>query len=296
MHKKLSLGLCLLLAAEPALAAPCAFEGNPPSGAQVVVYNSPGGTNSTAGITTTQSNEPIFLTFFASSEQAAGPGPVVTGITGGGLTFTKRVGLGGQLITACISSPQNCLVDFEVWEAEASSPLTGQAFAVTATTGGATGAILGAFGLANTTSPSSPWDPSGSLPATTSDINGTGSVPVVTGVSTSNTNDLILQFCGTANNIGQFSCTGQQNTGWSIATASASFLNSFVNYQIGSGVYYKTVSSTLSGVTLDAIATISGGADPTTSTRNWINFGDAIKCAGPAPPPTGAIPHVWVNE
>jgi hypothetical protein len=183
---------------------------------------------------------------------------------------------------------------FEVWEGEASAPLTGQTFSVAATTGSATGGILAAFGVTNTVTPSSPFDPNGSLPATSTNFNGAPAVPTVPGVSTTNTNDLILQFCGTVNNQGTYSCNSQVNTGWTL-TAGGSFLNSFIAYQIGSAVLYKTVSATLSGATLDGVASVSGGPSPTVI-ANWIQFGDAVECGAPTPPPTGAIPHIWVNE
>jgi hypothetical protein len=294
MHKKLIWPLCLLLAARPAFAATCATEPAGNTSSNVVVYNSPSGSNSTGPVTTTQSNEPIFVTFFVSAEQTSGPAPTVTAISGGGVTFTRRA-QSSSLITSCYGSPgQTCYMAFEVWEGEASAPLTGQTFSVAATTGSATGGILAAFGVTNTSTPSAPFDPNGSLPATSTNFNGTPAVPTVPGVSTNNANDLLLQFCGTVNNQGTYSCNSQVNTGWNL-TAAGAFLNSFIAYQIGSGVLYKTVSATQSGVTLDGVASVSGGPSPTVI-ANWIQFGDAVECGTPSPPPTGAIPHVWVNE
>jgi hypothetical protein len=148
--------------------------------------------------------------------------------------------------------------------------------------------------VTNTVTPSSPFDPNGSLPAVSMNIGGPPVTPSVTGVSTSNANDIILQFCGAVDVNSLWQCQIFPSAGWIGAVAQSAFTNSFVNYQLGNGVYYQTVAATLSAATVSGVEATAG--PPSTVITNWINFADAIECGTSPPPPSGAIPHVWVNE
>src|SRR5665213_2532552 len=114
--------------------------------------------------------------------------------TASGLTFQKRSG------QTWVSQPGTFMADQEVWWAYASAQLTAESIAVT-TTGIIDNCSIGVFAVSGV-DPSrfgNPWDTNGSLPAYASNPTNTNNVPVVSGISTDESNCLLL-FLGNSTN------------------------------------------------------------------------------------------------
>lgn len=197
------------------------------------------GTAVTSGpLTTANANDIIIAVVFLST------GGLLTteSVSATGLSFSQR------------SATVTLSLDLEVWYAVASSPFSGT---VTCNYSAAVpDAIILVFGVSGANT-ASPWDTNVSIPAVN---NGASGIPTVTGVSTSNANDMLLGF------VGQFNGVQTAGGGYSIAM-------SLVTPIIDSAyAEYQLVSSTQSGVSV---------AFGTSAAHSWIMIADAI-VAGPS--------------
>ena len=179
----------------------------------------------------------------------------VGSVTSTGLTFAKRsAGTVGSVY-----------LDTEVWWALASSPLNSASITVNMSgTGSVDDASIVAFGVSGANT-STPWDTNVALPALATST--ASAIPTVTGVSTSNANDLILGFEGaysatnsnSENNGAGFTLIGtQRNNGGS--------------YSSQASAEDEIVSTTQSSISVAFSA----------SNSNWVMLGDAIQQAAPA--------------
>lgn len=156
-------------------------------GTPVETFDQTGTATSIAATITTTSPAVIIAVVNAYNFAPAGAIRTVTGISGGGLTWTKRGATAGQ------NSGPSFSINQEIWWANATGPLTAQA--ITATMSGAVSQNLDmiVFAVTGSPSPSSPWDANGSLPAHTSHMTGVGASMTVTGTTTA-TKSMLLAF------------------------------------------------------------------------------------------------------
>src|SRR5215472_14126020 len=155
-------------------------------GSSVTGTHSGGGSLTTAGLTTTQTNDIIIV--MSSVEGNSSATPNVTGVTGGSLTFALRaraanvVSSGGPKV--------------EIWWALAPGTLSSVAFTISysATYDDAAAIAFGVHGCYTT----APWDGNASLPKLHTANAQPASFP---STSTTNANDLILMALGTATSI-----------------------------------------------------------------------------------------------
>lgn len=137
--------------------------------------NTAGGSGvSTVALTTTQSNDVIIVTVGGANISTAGAGITVSGCS---LSWTQK----------SFSNDGTSGREVQLWYAVAATPLS--ACTITATANGAwtlTGITAMGISGANTTTP---FDPNGASSAT---ANGATSNPTVSGISTSNANDILI--------------------------------------------------------------------------------------------------------
>ena len=187
----------------------------------------------------------------------------VSSVTASGLTFAQR-----SSVTLGAPTYQ----DTEVWWAVATSALASTVIRVTLA-GTTDDASLVAFGVsgANTTSP---WDANAALPAAATGNPST--TPTVSGVSTSNPNDMILGFQGNGNNAGVVAVSETAGSGFTLIRDVTN--NGAANADDASAEY-ETVSTAQSG--------ISVGFGTAMGTNNyWMIIADAIRAEGaPTPVP-----------
>lgn len=198
-----------------------------PDGAAVVGQFTTTNTKSLS-LTTTVANDLIVA---AVALENPGGVPTVSTMTSAHLTFTK------------VGTVKTAVLDIEVWTARASGILTSESITVTTTTN-VDSAAFAVFGLQNCTG----LDANVSLPASNS---ATGTSGSVSGISTSNANDLLMLFYMT-----------NQPTNPGVGAGQTSF----VNQTNGSGglwagqeIDYKSVSALQSSITL---ATATGSSEP----------------------------------
>ncbi len=175
-----------LLAWEPA-GAVLGIDGTPNS-----IVLRPGSSANIPAITTSNSGDVVIICGYG-----VGPtGGAITGITGAGLTFTKR----SQIIIPAgfIAILPNDFVTMECQWAEAPSPLVAVSFTVNYSVS-FTEITSTVWAISGSTQPSAPWDPNIALPAYANDQSGSLSNAQVS-VSTSNLDDdMLLWFCDAAN-------------------------------------------------------------------------------------------------
>lgn len=203
-----------------------------------------GFSSATPSLALSTSNPDDIILAFVVTVRAFFTPATVNSITGGGLTFTKRTAIGGN------SGSTN--YSLEIWAAPAASALS--AATLQANLSAASEGLLAfvAFSGGNT---SSIWDANGSLPASAGPMT---SAPSVSGVSTSNANDVII---AAAAGIGMV--IGNPGAGYTI-----------IGNDVRSGVYaldiqYKIVAAVQSSVT------VAFGASETSSGANI--YADAIQ-------------------
>lgn len=134
-----------------------------------------------SGLTTANANDVIVacVTAYVTS----GSAPTVSSVSGGGLTWTKRVSTGSTALKPSFAA------NIDVWQAVASSTLSSVTVTATLSSASAQDADLVVFGVsgADTAAPS---DPNSSLPAQASSAT-PSTTPSVSGVSTSSPRSLI---------------------------------------------------------------------------------------------------------
>lgn len=192
----------------------------------------------------------------------------VTGVSGGGLTWTPRGAAHQMTSTTCFGVGSPCFVDVEVWQADAAVPLVAQP--ITATWSQA--ALTGAMVVAAFDGSSLVFDSNISLPAYADNPSGADSIPAVTGVSTTAATGLLLSFCEWNTVSGAFCAVP---TGWT-GIAGASNYQPFPARWMSVSIAGKSVAAPQTGLTVTA----TGG-----STTAWMMFADALTC-DTAPPPT----------
>lgn len=209
------------------------------------------GTTIAQALTTTAGGEVIFaiVATYAISSVAA---PTVTGMSGGGLSWTKRFSSGS---TAVFGTTQH--INIDVWYAVAASPLSAQTITATLSGSPNNGSELLVFGLAGANT-SSIFDTNGSLPAKAAGT-ASGARPQVTGVSTSNANDLIIGVC--AMNVS--AAVNHPGAGYTDLSNDGGFFDS----------QYQIVSATQSSIT------VAFGASENGASSGFLMYADAIQAA-----------------
>lgn len=215
------------------------------------------GTSVASGTLTTTSTNDVIVAVCYAEGSAISAARSTSSVSATGLTFSKR------------ASKVDATSDNEVssWYAIASSTFSGAItchFNGTLDDGGVV--VFGVSG-ANTTTP---WDTSASLPALST---GASTTPSVTGVSTSNANDMILGLVGAG--------SGLLN-GTSTMTAGSGFTSTIAKANPGGTLQQaedKIVSATQSSVTINWGSALNSSDD-------WSMIGDAIQAAGGGGGPT----------
>jgi hypothetical protein len=176
----------------------------------------------------------------------------VTSVTGSALTFTKR----GPTFSFGASS------NTERWWAPATASFTG-AIRVTWSTSQTTNAVVSAFGVAGVNSTSSPWDTNPGLPYHNSSASAIQ--PIVTGITTSQNNDLLLAVEGGVGNT-----LGGTPTGYTLIAGITANLSP-------SGLYEQSDA-------FEAVTSAQAGASCVFSgaPSNWVMVVDAVTADAPA--------------
>jgi hypothetical protein len=210
------------------------------------------GTSSNSGssqsLTTTNANDVIIVS--VTNENNGGTLRTVSSIASTGLTFVQRS-----------SKTSDNSVDTEVWYAIASSPLNSASILVTLS-GSTDDASIVAFGVSGANT-AAPWDTNVALPAVAKSTNNNPSVPSVSGVSTSNANDMILGFEG----------AGPTQSSPPTAVAGAGF--NLIATQKNTGGTNWSQAAAEDNIVSTKQSGISVGLS-SSSTYNWVMIGDAI--------------------
>lgn len=155
-------------------------------------------TSLAAGALTTSSSDDIII---AAIEVNSALSISVSGVSGGGLTWAKKIAVanafdGGGIFTST-----------EIWWAVAASPLSSQVITATATLAGDHSIVV--FGISGLNT-SSPFDSNASFPASVKNTAG-ASAPSIGSLSTDQTNDILLAFCSSRTDQAQGVPTGFTN-------------------------------------------------------------------------------------
>jgi len=212
-------------------------------------------------LTTTKAND-VIIVEPSAEDVFHGVIPTVSSVAATGLTFTQRS-------ISSLGSPG--FIDLELWYAVASSAFSGSITVTFSDSSGTPDALaLVAFGVSGANT-ASPWDSNVAVPRVGSGQ--TSGPPSVSGVSTSNADDMILGLAARGN-------TGGTNPGSETAGSGFSLINSVIS----AGVHNfdtadaedEVVSSPLSGASL-AFGSTTGGTGP-----YWVMIGDALQAAAGA--------------
>ncbi len=197
-------------------------------------------------ITTTNSSGVLLV--FATAENTGSTAPVMTAptcsvnCTGVG-TFTKKRSTYNDTSTSCSGSSATVSGATELWTAPYTSTLTASQITPNYTSGVDSGVY--AYMAVNGANATTPFDPNGSLPATAFLHTGTATAPSVTGISTTNADDLLVFF---AANVANPTVSGVAAvSGWTKYAASTG--GSGTNWE-SMTQQYKSVSATQSSVTV----------------------------------------------
>lgn len=245
---------CFLLPENAELAT---FDPIPPPAPAMTIDGSATGqislsTTSSVTLTTTQPNDLIVIIAYA--EQSSGP--AITGIAGGGLTFTQRA-----------RSNASARGSMEIWWAVAPTVLSAVTFNVTYAAAVDDATVL-AFGVtgANTTAP---FDSNASLPAKQSSASASWT-PGFTGISTTSANALLIFAVGTAT---VWSPPGTVPSGFSVlGSVSNGGGSQFAEF----GAAYQIVTASQSGIAPTWGSSINAG------NNGGEAIFDAIVAAAPA--------------
>ena len=216
---------------------------------------SSGGTTVTITLATTQNNDIVLV---ESSSNFLSAATDVTGVTGGGLTWSNRFS------TSTLSVPDSS--DFlSVWWA--SAPAASSSIRITLTYRNTIDcAAVIAWGV-NGANTSSPWDTNASL--TRSNAVDSVSQPTVSGVSTDNATDMLFGFAGAGSVGGGVNQTARSD----FTLLGNTFINACSNSAAIAAEYQIT-----------SVATSSGNVGFSTNYNNpWLMAADAIRQAASAP-------------
>jgi len=207
----------------------------------------------------------IVLVHIASELDLNSNYSTVSTVTASGLTFAKLA----SFTSADVSHPhagQDTQQAFEVWWAYASAQLSGTVITVTMSQIPDVCEVY-AFAVSGQNSNTNPFD-SGSV-ANASNATSTGSQVSVTGFSTSQASDMIIQM-GSSD---AFVTPAAPGTGWTQLQHQFNYQDSWDNYCNLFG-QYKNVSSTQSNITCSF---------DSTSTQYWNSIVYAITASGSGP-------------
>ena len=212
---------------------------------------------------------PDVIVVMVNDENAAGGGGSPAGVvdTVASVTSTPALTFSPRSSNT-LGSPT--FQDLEVWYAIASSTFSGT---VTATlNGGTDDAVMVAFGVSGANT-ASPWDPNPSLPAT---ANGpTGFAPSMSGVSTSNANDMILGFQANGDSTAVGATSETAGSGFALVCVTCNVNNNGASNDADGAAEDGVVGTTEYNAAV-AFGTTIALAD------SWLVTADAIQ-ASPAP-------------
>jgi hypothetical protein len=257
----LLLSALLLLSTFPVSAA------TPTADGSAVVGNVATGTSSgTVTLSTSLTNDIIYISTFARSQGSSSPN--ITSITSSHVTWARRAQKQDHF-TSGSADCAGCWADTELWWGAASATLSSEVititYAATFDVDSKADVVVQAFN--GTTSIVTPFDPNGVLPVTAGLV---AQVPSIT-LSTSNTNDMMVGVLG-----GIIAAANCAATGWT-----ATGRNTGPHVQSVCFVY-KTAATPQTGLTITFL---------TGSVTNWEAIADAI--TGGAPPSTGGLVQGW---
>jgi hypothetical protein len=174
----------------------------------------------------------------------------VTSVTGSALTFSKR----GPTFSFGSSSA------VERWWAPATASFTG-VIGLTWSTSLSANAVLSAFGVAGVFNTASPWDTNVGLPYANSSASAIQ--PTVTGINTSQANDLLLAVEGGVGNT-----LGGTPTGYTLIAG--------ISANLGAGLYEQSDA-------FEAVTSIQASASCVWSgaPSNWVAVVDAVTADAP---------------
>ncbi len=224
----------------------------------------------TCTVTTTGTNK-IVVFSPATTTTTATPTTVstITDAGAAGLTFTKR-GASASVDSTCVAGTQaHCSLDVEEWWTLAATALTSEVIHINLSTtptqgGGGWAEIAGAF------STSVPFDGNVSLPAT---AHGVTSVPTVTGISTSSTDDRIIALAVEGRNSSPGSPCFLTFAAWTSDLGNITASNSFYLHGLTQGTTVLLATQTAK------FSTLSGNCpagESTASGDNWAVLMDAM--------------------
>lgn len=215
-------------------------------------------------LTTTSANNVIIVCVSTQNTTVTGAATVSALTVAGGSTMTKRT---GQTFTSGAGAQTG---NIEEWQGTASGTLTGASVSVTFSTTADSG-VIQAFGIAGANT-SSPFDANGSLPAINKDQSALTTQPTVSGISTTNANDMLISCMNTQKDATETAGTGytlidtQNNTGGAVVDTTAAD-----EFQIVSSTQ-SSISATFGtnvegwGMIVDAIQkAVAAGVTPTRS-------------------------------
>jgi hypothetical protein len=270
--RRFAVWLALLALASHAHAA-CQLDGQATLG---TTYNHTFPTR-TIGISTIHANDLLIMHVGINSENRGSPNyvPFVTGITGAGVTWKKRISA-GNFIPSCWFFG-DCWVASEVWYAVAPAAISPSVVTVNVSTPDVAYASLSFFAIHN----SSAFDANGSLPRLATNYTTSTAAIQVPGVSTNSANTWGLTFCDFFGpGVGSFACSVQAGPWANINGISQQ--NLFISFGLATGDAFLALPAAVSGVTFAPYATAE---------NRWIAIGDAVVCGS-----AGSFSNVQINE
>lgn len=242
----------------------------------------------------------FFPALIAEAPNSVGGPPIVTGVSGAGLVWTRRNRVAGSTVNCWyVDLSQTCYIDLEEWWAIAPVQLTNAPITVTADSGLAFANLL----MTPLTIPDTAniFDPNVSLPVSVSHIQprvsqgGVETYQTVSGVSTNLNNSRLIFGCASWTDVGGFPplpggfyCNELQSPGSGWHNANTNFWNqgnAFIAFGINNAFMMSDRRAPQTNVTIPTI-----GTSPVSST--WVAFGDALQCNSPA---SGRIPSIWIS-
>jgi hypothetical protein len=152
------------------------------------------GTISSVSASVTTTVPTVLVAVIANLEQTASGGAIrtVTGVSGGGLTWTKRKSLGDTV--------SNIFMGLEVWWANATGSLTAQSITATFNLTPNQACDILVFAVSGSPTPSAPWDSNVLVPCTNSHMATSGSTSPTQNGTVTSTTSMLLEFLAWDNN------------------------------------------------------------------------------------------------
>lgn len=182
MLRRVLLSAPLLLFGLSQASAILAIDGTPVTG------NSATTTLASAAFTNSNANA-LIIAVIASTPGTASV-PTVSSVSGG-CTWTNRKSLSGTTLNYGFSTGNGTILS--IWYCVSSTPFSAQV--VTATLSANADGNITVFAISGE-NPTTPWDPNVSLPASQTSATHVQATPTVSGVSTTNSNSVLVAFVG----------------------------------------------------------------------------------------------------